>query len=211
MPNLQSTNLLITCDIVSQRPHLPQTDPVDLDGYSAGSHVHDAHLSALRGLVPRVTALTMILARSRLGVLRAPSGALIRCARAGVASDVGEEPEDWVLATAHFGNGSVEEGHRPCGTGKYFPLVAAAGHRVAGVDRSAGMLARARARGIAFALEHKALQDLSYDRDFDAVITVDAMENVPPGDWPLVLANLHRAGRPDGVMYCTRLMVVMRR
>ena len=91
----------------------------------------------------------------------------------------------------------------PCGTGKYFPLVAAAGHRVAGVDQSAGMLAQARARGIAVALEHKALQDLSYDRDFDAVITVDAMENVPPEDWPLVLANLHRAVRPDGVMYLT--------
>jgi len=91
----------------------------------------------------------------------------------------------------------------PCGTGKYFAQVAAAGHRVVGVDQSAGMLAQARARGIAVALEHKALQDLSYDRDFDAVITVDAMENVPPEDWPLVLANLHRAVRPDGVMYLT--------
>ena len=37
----------------------------------------------------------------------------------------------------------------------------------------------------------------------DAVITVDAMENIPPEDWPLVLANLHRAVRPDGVMYLT--------
>jgi SAM-dependent methyltransferase len=91
----------------------------------------------------------------------------------------------------------------PCGTGKYFPLVAAAGHRVVGVDQSAGMLARARARGIAVALERKALQDLSYDRGFDAIITVDAMENVPPEDWPLVLANLHRAVRPGGVIYMT--------
>ena len=91
----------------------------------------------------------------------------------------------------------------PCGTGKYFPLVAAAGHRVVGADQSAGMLAQAQARGIAFSLEHKALQDLSYDHDFDAVITVDAMENIPPEDWPLVLANLHRAVRPDGVMYLT--------
>jgi SAM-dependent methyltransferase len=91
----------------------------------------------------------------------------------------------------------------PCGTGKYFPQVAAAGHRVTGVDQSAGMLAQARARGIAVALEHQALQDLSYDRAFAAVITVDAMENVPPEDWPLVLANLHRAVRPGGVMYLT--------
>ena len=91
----------------------------------------------------------------------------------------------------------------PCGTGKYLPMIAAAGHQVAGVDQSAGMLAQARARGIAVALEHTALQDLSYDRDFDAVITVDAMENIPPEDWPLVLANLHRAVRLDGVMYLT--------
>lgn len=91
----------------------------------------------------------------------------------------------------------------PCGTGKYFPLVAAAGHRVAGVDQSAGMLAEARRRGIAFSLEHRALQDLSYAHAFDAVLTVDAMENIPPEDWPLVLANLHRAVRPGGVMYLT--------
>lgn len=51
------------------------------------------------------------LARSRLGVLQAPFGALIRCALAGVACDVDEEREDRVLAAARFGDGSVEEGH----------------------------------------------------------------------------------------------------
>jgi cyclopropane fatty-acyl-phospholipid synthase-like methyltransferase len=91
----------------------------------------------------------------------------------------------------------------PCGTGKYFPVVAAAGHQVAGVDQSAGMLDQARERGIAFRLERVALQDLSYAREFDAVITVDAMENIPPEDWPLVLANLRRAVRPGGIMYLT--------
>ena len=34
----------------------------------------------------------------------------------------------------------------PCGTGKHFAMLAAVGHRVAGADQSAGMLARARAR-----------------------------------------------------------------
>jgi ubiquinone/menaquinone biosynthesis C-methylase UbiE len=91
----------------------------------------------------------------------------------------------------------------PCGTGRYFPLVAAAGRRVAGVDQSAGMLARARARGIAYSLERTTLQDLSYDGEFDAVMTVDAMENVPPEDWPSVLANLRRAVRPGGHIYMT--------
>src|SRR5215469_17617471 len=91
----------------------------------------------------------------------------------------------------------------PCGTGKYFPLVAAAGHRVAGVDQSAGMLSRAQARGIAFSLDKRALQDLSHEHEFDAALTVDAMENIPPEDWPLVLAKVHRAVRPGGLMYLT--------
>ena len=91
----------------------------------------------------------------------------------------------------------------PCGTGKYFPLVAAAGHRVHGIDQSSGMLAQARARGVAVALEHISLQDLSYRDAFDAVMTIDAMENVAPEEWPGVLANLHRALRANGLLYMT--------
>ena len=86
----------------------------------------------------------------------------------------------------------------PCGTGQYFPLVAAAGLRVAGVDQSAGMLAQAQARGIAFSLEHTSLQDLSHAGRFDAVLTIEAMQHVPPEDWPGVLANPARAVRPGG-------------
>ena len=91
----------------------------------------------------------------------------------------------------------------PCGTGRYFPLVAAAGHRVVGADQSAGMLAQARARGTAIALHQVRLQNLPYSGEFDAVMTVDAMENIPPEDWPRVLANLHRAARPGGLLYLT--------
>jgi 2-polyprenyl-3-methyl-5-hydroxy-6-metoxy-1,4-benzoquinol methylase len=91
----------------------------------------------------------------------------------------------------------------PCGTGKYFSLIAGAGHRVAGVDQSAGMLSQARARGVAVWLEQRALQDLAYRQEFDAVLTIDALEHVPPEDWPLVLGNLHRAVRPGGSLYLT--------
>jgi cyclopropane fatty-acyl-phospholipid synthase-like methyltransferase len=91
----------------------------------------------------------------------------------------------------------------PCGTGQYFPMVAAAGHRVLGADQSAGMLAQARARGIAIALDQVRLQDLPYDGEFDAIVTIDAMEHIPPEDWRLVLANLHRAARPGGFLYLT--------
>ena len=91
----------------------------------------------------------------------------------------------------------------PCGTGKYFGLVQAAGRQVVGIDQSAGMLAQARAKGIATRLEHVGLQELAFDGEFDAAMTIDAMENVAPEDWPLVLANLHRAVRPGGHLYLT--------
>jgi SAM-dependent methyltransferase len=108
-----------------------------------------------------------------------------------VARLLGRLPSDSVVLDA------------PCGTGKYFPLVAAAGHRVAGVDQSAGMLAQARARGLAVWLEQRSLQDLDYRQRFEAVLTIDALEHIPPEEWPLVLANLHRAVRPGGWLYLT--------
>ena len=91
----------------------------------------------------------------------------------------------------------------PCGTGKYFDQVVAAGRQIVGVDQSAGMLARAQARGIATRLEHLGLQEIAFDAEFDGSMTVDAMENVPPEEWPIVLANLHRAVRPGGHLYLT--------
>ena len=91
----------------------------------------------------------------------------------------------------------------PCGTGHYFAQVTDSGRHVAGIDQSAGMLAQARARGLAEALEQVGLQELAFERDFDAVMCVDAMENIGPEHWPLVLANLRRAVRPGGHIYLT--------
>jgi SAM-dependent methyltransferase len=91
----------------------------------------------------------------------------------------------------------------PCGTGRWFSLVTDAGRRVVGIDQSAEMLARARARGLAERLEQVGLQELAFERIFDATMTIDAMENVSPEDWPPVLANLHRAVRPGGHLYLT--------
>ena len=111
--------------------------------------------------------------------------------------------EEWVarLLTLIPPAGTVLDA--PCGTGRYFSLITGAGMRVVGVDQSAGMLAQARARNPAVWLEHKSLQELSYAAEFDAAITVDAMENVPPEDWPAVLANLSRAVRKGGLLYLT--------
>ena len=90
-----------------------------------------------------------------------------------------------------------------CGTGKYFAMVLDAGRRVVGTDQSTGMLARARARFPAVPLERVGLQELAFDAEFDAVVCIDAMENIPPEDWPRVVGNLRRALRPGGHLYLT--------
>jgi ubiquinone/menaquinone biosynthesis C-methylase UbiE len=91
----------------------------------------------------------------------------------------------------------------PCGTGRYFAQVVASGRRVVGIDQSSGMLAQSAAKGLAESLHRRRLQDLDYDHDFDAVMTIDALENVSPEDWPTVLATLHRAVRPGCRLYFT--------
>jgi ubiquinone/menaquinone biosynthesis C-methylase UbiE len=90
-----------------------------------------------------------------------------------------------------------------CGTGKYFAMVTDSGRRVVGTDQSTGMLARARARFPAVPLERVGLQELAFDAEFDAVMCIDAMENVPPEDWPRVAGNLRRAVRTGGQVYLT--------
>jgi ubiquinone/menaquinone biosynthesis C-methylase UbiE len=91
----------------------------------------------------------------------------------------------------------------PCGTGRYFSVVQASGRSVVGMDQSAGMLAQARAKGIAARLQQVGLQELAAVAEFDAAMTVDGMENIPPEDWPTVLRNLRRAVRPGGHLYLT--------
>jgi SAM-dependent methyltransferase len=110
---------------------------------------------------------------------------------------------DWIQRLVHRLPADSLVLDAPCRTGKYFPIVAAAGQRVVGVDQSPGMPEQARARTIAIALECTSLRDLTFQQEFDAVLTVDAMENVPPEEWPLVLRNLHRSLHPGGLLYVT--------
>jgi len=91
----------------------------------------------------------------------------------------------------------------PCGIGRYFGMILAAGRQVVGIDQSAGMLAQARAKHPDAVLEKIGLQELAFDAQFDAAICVDSMENVFPEDWPMVLGNLRRAVRPGGLVYLT--------
>jgi SAM-dependent methyltransferase len=91
----------------------------------------------------------------------------------------------------------------PCGTGQYFARVTDAGRRVVGVDQSGGMLRQAEARRLADRVEQVGLQELTFDHEFDGAMTVDAMEHVPPEDWPSVLGNLVRAVHPGAHLYLT--------
>jgi SAM-dependent methyltransferase len=91
----------------------------------------------------------------------------------------------------------------PCGTGRYFDMVMAAGRTVVGIDQSAGMLAEARAKHPDVVLRKVGLQELEFDGDFDAALCIDAMEYVSPEDWPVVLTKLDQAVRSDGLIYLT--------
>ena len=91
----------------------------------------------------------------------------------------------------------------PCGTGRYLPSLLAQGHAIVAIDQSQGMLGRARDKFPAVQFEKVGLQEMAYPALFDGAICMDAMENVPPEDWPLVLGNFHRALKPGGYFYFT--------
>jgi SAM-dependent methyltransferase len=88
-----------------------------------------------------------------------------------------------------------------CGTGKYFALVLASGRGVVGADQSAGMLRMAAAKYPGVELRQCGLQELDFEEEFAAAMCVDAMEYVPPEQWPLVLDRLRAAVRPGRQVY----------
>ena len=92
-----------------------------------------------------------------------------------------------------------------CGTGKYWPILLDAGLTVVGTDQSQAMLDVAAAKHPDVPSRCVALQDLSTADlpTVDAVLCIDALENVGPEDWPGVLAGLRGALRPGGTAYLT--------
>jgi SAM-dependent methyltransferase len=90
-----------------------------------------------------------------------------------------------------------------CGTGKYFPLMLASGRSLLGVDHTGAYLARAAAKFPGVPTDKHDLQELPYNDEFDGVLCVDAMEFVPPEDWPPVLRRFRRALHPRGWLYLT--------
>ncbi len=92
-----------------------------------------------------------------------------------------------------------------CGTGKYWPMLLEAGLAVVGADQSQAMLDVASGKHPDVPTRCLALQDLTAAglTGFDAVLCIDAMENVGPEDWPGVVRGLRGALSPGGTAYLT--------
>ena len=90
-----------------------------------------------------------------------------------------------------------------CGAGRYEPFLLEKGHTVIGVDQSQGMLAHAKEKFPNVQYRKIGLQEITYQDIFDGVICMDAIENVCPEDWPVVLNNFHRTLKSHGYLYFT--------
>ena len=90
-----------------------------------------------------------------------------------------------------------------CGAGRYLPYLLEKEHSIIGIDQSQSMLVRAKAKFPGIQLEKVGLQEIAYHEVFDGAICMDAMENICPEDWPLVLSNFHRALKQHGCLYFT--------
>lgn len=85
-----------------------------------------------------------------------------------------------------------------CGDGVLTARIAAAGAEVLGYDADAGLLERARARGLS--VRQGDGQALDYDGEFDAVFSNAALHWMP--DHPAVYAGVYRALKPGGRFAC---------
>ncbi len=94
-----------------------------------------------------------------------------------------------------------------CGTGKYFAMVLESGRSLLGVDHADAYLTSAETKFPDAVTARHDLQDLPYRDEFDGVTCVDALEFVPPEEWPVVLERFHRALRAGGWLYLTLELV----
>lgn len=90
-----------------------------------------------------------------------------------------------------------------CGTGKYWQRILETGKTVFGVDHSEGMLSQARNKHPTVPYLRVGLQEIGFHEEFEGAICIDALEMIPPEDWPLVLGNIHRALKPHSYLYFT--------
>jgi SAM-dependent methyltransferase len=90
-----------------------------------------------------------------------------------------------------------------CGAGRYDGMLLEAGHRVVGIDQSAGMLKLAKEHFPQVEYQKMALHELHFREMFDGLICMDAMEHIFPEDYPGILHAFQQALKPGGWLYFT--------
>jgi 2-polyprenyl-3-methyl-5-hydroxy-6-metoxy-1,4-benzoquinol methylase len=90
-----------------------------------------------------------------------------------------------------------------CGAGRFDGMLLEAGHRVVGIDQSAGVLAYAKEHFPEVEYKRMALDEMNFQEAFDGVICMDAMEHICPEDYPEILKSFQKALKPGGVLYFT--------
>ena len=90
-----------------------------------------------------------------------------------------------------------------CGMGKYWPLILGSGRTVFGIDQSQGVLDQAKEKFPQVSSRKLGLQELDASESFAGAVCMDALELVPPEDWPVILRNLQSAIQPSGYLYFT--------
>ena len=90
-----------------------------------------------------------------------------------------------------------------CGAGRFDGILLDAGHRVVGIDQSAGVLASAKEHHPEVDYKKMALDAMNFQETFDGVICMDAMEHICPEDYPGILLGFQKALKPGGVLYFT--------
>jgi SAM-dependent methyltransferase len=90
-----------------------------------------------------------------------------------------------------------------CGAGRFDGLLLEAGHRVVGIDQSAGMLKLAKEHFPQVQYQKMALHEMKFHETFNGVICMDAMEHICPEDYLGILRGFQEALQPGGVLYFT--------
>ena len=90
-----------------------------------------------------------------------------------------------------------------CGAGRFDGLLLEAGHKVVGIDQSAEVLKLAREHFPEVEYKKMALHEMTFREIFDGVICMDAMEHIPPEDYPGILRGFREALKPGGMLYFT--------
>ena len=90
-----------------------------------------------------------------------------------------------------------------CGTGKYWKMILEKDVSLMGIDQSEEMLRKAESKFPQVKTRKLGLQEIDYTEQFDSIICIDAMENIPPEDWPQVLNNFFQALKKSGHLYFT--------